>query len=681
MSILPEISLAFLLLAINITLVGAVLALSIVIGFRLAQTAHPRIRYVIAVAAFFLSILLPVWATFGFNGEQKTPIVFVAENSERESPGKYFSASLSSQIESPDENLPQTAPVSTENLTDYFPKFVITAPLSIGLLLLWASVSFLLLGRELTGYARLANRRRKWRHADIEVLNKIEFPAGVPLYLSVADGPFAVGILRQAVVFPARLLADLPSESVKSIARHELNHVHWRDPWVNAILRLIRAIFWFSPPLWYLERVVRLEREAAADFAAIVSRKDVTGFNAAAADYTMTLVSVARWSANSVQQRDFNFAATGIGNQTGLENRVRRLLKSSEKPVRFHLAFAGLVLLGGVFSTPFLPVASQSLPIVLDNIEISEEDNFARQMTNQSARYSDSDFVSQNNESEMPVINSVFVNQTQLPLIQQSDSVISETQQPEGNVEVMSTSQSIQFGNENGFAAASEDITGQTNFTAEQQAAIRKYAVTQQYVEELAADGYENLPIDTLIDMKRLAVSASFIREMAVEGYENLSTELLIDYRRHAVSPAYIREMRTHGYDNLSPQMLLDFKRNAVSTSYIEEMAVLGYRNLPARIIIEFRQQAVSPVFIKEMKELVSGNISAIELINMRKQALTRKFIEELGALGYDGLTANQLINMRANGVTTAFIEKMKARDSKNYSINDLISMRGLGER
>lgn len=469
MSFLPEISLAFLLLAINITLVGAVLALSIVAAFRLARIAHPRIRYVIAATAFFLSILLPVWVTLDSNGKQKTPIMFAAENSERESPGKYFSASLSSQSEPPNVDLPQTVPVSTENSTDYFPKFVITAPLSIGLLLLWVSVSFLLLGRELTGYARLANRRRKWRHADIEVLNKIEFPADVPLYLSETDGPFAVGILRQAVVFPARLLADLPSESVKSIARHELNHVHWRDPLVNAVLRLTRAIFWFSPPLWYLERVVRLEREAAADFAAIVSRKDVSGFNAAAADYTMTLVSVARWSANSVQKQGFNFAATEVGNQTGLENRVRRLLKSSEKPVRFHLAFAGLVLLAGVFSTPFLPVASQSLPVVLGNIEISGEDNFARQMTNQSARYSDSDFVSQNNESDMPAINSVFVNQTPLPPIQQSDSIVSETQQPEGNVEVVSTSQSIQFGNENGFAAASEDINGQTNLTAEQQ--------------------------------------------------------------------------------------------------------------------------------------------------------------------------------------------------------------------
>ncbi len=681
MSVLPEISLAFLLLAINITLVGTVLGLSIVVAFRLARTAHPRIRYIIAVTAFFLSILLPVWMTFGSNEEQKTPVVFATKNSERESRKEYFSTSLPSQIESPNQDLPQIAPVSTENSTHYFPKFVITAPLSMGLLLLWTAVSFLLLGRELVSYARLAMRRRKWQGADIETLNKIEFPADMRFYLSESDGPFAIGIFRQAIVFPTRLLADLPSESLKSIARHELSHVHWRDPLVNAVLRITRAIFWFSPPLWYLERVARLEREASADFAAIVSRKDESDFTTAAADYTMTLVSVAHWSANSVQQRDFNFAATEVGNQTGLENRVRRLLKSTEKPIRFNLAFAGFILLSGIFSTSFLPVASQSLPIVLDNTEINGEDNFARQITNQSAQYGDSKFVSENNESGMPVINHVFINQTPSPPIQQSDSVVSETQHPEANVEVASMSQSIQFRDENVSAATDDHIIGQANLTAEQQDAMSKYGITQEYIEELAALGYKNLSIDTLIDMKRLGVSGVFIREMAAEGYDNLSAELLISFRRDAVSPAYVREMRVYGYNNLSPQMLGDFKRHVVSTAYIEEMAALGYGNLPARTILGFRLQAVSAAFIKEMKELISGNITAIELLNMRKQALTRKFIEELDALGYDGLTANQLINLRANGVTTAFIEKMKARDSKNYSINDLISMRGQGER
>jgi|GEM_PF-3068602 len=708
MSILPNISLAALLLAINVTLVGIILALGVAAAFRIARNAHPRIRYVIAVSAFFLSILLPVWIMFASSERRETSFVFVAENSERGNVTQKFSKQSSPKIESSNPVLPETTSISPEHSAGYFPEFVVTPRHLISLLSLWAAGSILLLTREVWGLARLANKRRKWRLADIEALNKGGFRGVVPLYLSESEGPLVTGFFRQAVVFPACLLAELPAESIRSIARHELNHVRWRDPAINAVLRLARAVFWLSPPLWYLERVARLEREAAADFAAIFSQQNETDFKAAAADYAKTLMLVARWSADTVQKRAFGFAATEVGSRDGLENRVRRLFNFCEKPVRLRLVCAALVLLSGIFGASFMPVASQSFPIALGESEAIASDESAWQEKNESAKVNDSGFDSQSAANRMPLVFQVHVNQTRSTLERENDSDSPELPTPEGNTEVAGENPTFQIDEKSGVEASGKETSRQANLTIEQQDSIRKYGVTEGYIEELAAVGYKNLPVNTLIEMKKLGVSAAFVRQMADFGYGQLSSEELIDFRRHAVSPAYINEMKALGYGNLSSQLIIDFRRQAVSTAYINEMSAEGYGNLPASTLLDFRHFAVGAGYAREMKALFGNNVTAKQLIHLKNQnvsanwikevvslginrpsandaaamkihGITTDWIRDLYSLGFANLTINDLFTLRVHGITSPFIEKIRTRGIKNPTINELISLRREG--
>lgn len=652
MSAFPEMSLAALLLALNITLVGAVLGLCVYASFRLGRSAHPRFRYLSAVSASFLSILLPLCIAVDFSKVLKTEHVLFADKAEHVSltqSAEQWPAKVESLDALPaDEAASVRAQSTAVAPAHYFPALVIRPGLSMGLLALWGSVSVVLLGREILGYVRLVKRRREWRLADAETRSRLESNAPyVPIYLSETDGPFAAGILWQAIVFPARLVEALPAEATRSIMLHELNHVRWHDPALNVLMRLMRSVFWFSPALWQLEHAARLEREVAADFAALISRRDDPELKTAAGDYAKTLVQVARWSAASIPERGLGFAATEAGNHAGLENRVRRLFRLSEKYAPLRLACAVSVLLSGIFGAYVLARVSQSLPVTLDTDSSSDE--IVRLERAKVFGFNDTDFSPQASAIEAYKVLPTHRGQAQSPREPEASHNARSFVKTVINKEGALSNEPLQLSEENSLES-SYAKTDWANLMAEQWGLMRRYGVTVSYMEELAAAGYRNLPVDALIEMKKFAVSAAFIKEMASFGYGNLSSEDLISFRRHGVSASYINEMRAAGYGNLSTPMIIDFRREALST-----------------------------VYISEMRASIMGDISARQMVHLRRGGVTSGWIREISALGFRNLTANQLVAMRFQGVSVSFIQKMRERGYQNASIDELISLRTRG--
>jgi beta-lactamase regulating signal transducer with metallopeptidase domain len=682
-------------LAVNLTILGFPIAFVIFAAFKLTRFASPRLRYIISLAALLLAALLPTFATFNTVREHRLTSAISANVSENEEKTKGASKQNTdaSFIHTSDfiTVTPDTTPVQAVGVVDSFVNLATRTSLAVIFLTIWMSVGAILLCREISGHLYLLRRRKTWRLADKALLTKLNWSRKIPLYIAEHEGPCAVGFFRRAMVIPENLFDNLSLNEMHYVAQHELAHVKWRDPLVNSLLRIIRAVFWVSLPIWYLERVVRLEREAAADCEAILfSSSSSSNINAIAAEYASALITIAKQSAMQTKTWHSAAATTEINVQSNLENRINRLLAISSQPSRVRLFLAAVIIFAGIAGLIVIPIASQPL----DSL-ITKNDENKDLLNLQTSLNADAD-TSGSNISITNAIEAIF---------NKAVTFNKETNPPEAEREnkikeriTLAITEALP--QENNFLATESPphMLGYTviptppvpiatpivrsDLTEEQINQMQKYGVSPAYIEEMAALGYKNLSIDRLIDMKRLALSGSFIREMAAEGYENLSLELLLDYRRHAVNPAYIREMRSHGYDKLSPQMLDDFKGHGVSSAYIEEMASFGYRNLPARTILDFRKQSVNSAFIKEMRESVSGSISASELVDLKFHGVSQKFIDELSALGFAKLTANQLISMKIHGVTTAFVEKMKARGgSKNYSANDLISMRMNGER
>ena len=77
--------------------------------------------------------------------------------------------------------------------------------------------------------------------------------------------PLLIGIVRPLVLLPASAVCGYSPEQVEMIVLHELAHVRRWDNLVNLVQRLVEAVLFFHPSVWWLSRRVRLEREHCCD--------------------------------------------------------------------------------------------------------------------------------------------------------------------------------------------------------------------------------------------------------------------------------------------------------------------------------------------------------------------------------------------------------------------------------
>ena len=80
--------------------------------------------------------------------------------------------------------------------------------------------------------------------------------------------PVTAGVFRSAILFPSDW-SEWDDAKLEAILAHELSHVARRDPLTQFVSLLHRAIFWFSPLAWWLDRQLADLAEQASDEAAL----------------------------------------------------------------------------------------------------------------------------------------------------------------------------------------------------------------------------------------------------------------------------------------------------------------------------------------------------------------------------------------------------------------------------
>jgi beta-lactamase regulating signal transducer with metallopeptidase domain len=81
--------------------------------------------------------------------------------------------------------------------------------------------------------------------------------------------PAALGFFRPAIVFPADLFPQLSDDELRVILLHELAHLERRDDWTNLAQKIVKAVFFFHPAVWWIENRLTIEREMACDDAVV----------------------------------------------------------------------------------------------------------------------------------------------------------------------------------------------------------------------------------------------------------------------------------------------------------------------------------------------------------------------------------------------------------------------------
>lgn len=131
--------------------------------------------------------------------------------------------------------------------------------------------------------------------------------------------PVTVGFFRPVVIFPAHW-HQWSSSMLKVVMAHEQEHARRRDPLVQWLALLNRALFWFHPAAWWLERNLAALAEEACDDAVLSRGHDLY-------EYVDTLIDVARSVANSgARLKVSGMAMFG----RCLPQRIRQIMKGAQ---------------------------------------------------------------------------------------------------------------------------------------------------------------------------------------------------------------------------------------------------------------------------------------------------------------------------------------------------------------
>jgi beta-lactamase regulating signal transducer with metallopeptidase domain len=171
--------------------------------------------------------------------------------------------------------------------------------------------------------------------------------------------PTAIGFFKPAIVIPSWALQELSAVELNAVVLHELAHLRRWDDWTNLAQKILRALLFFHPAVWWIGRSLSLEREMACDDFVLASNPNPRA-------YAQCLVSVAE---KSFLHRSLSLAQAAVGRMRQTAQRVARILDADRrgatrvwKPALFLVAVFSAVCVISLPRTPKLVAFEEELP-------------------------------------------------------------------------------------------------------------------------------------------------------------------------------------------------------------------------------------------------------------------------------------------------------------------------------
>ncbi|WP_197454747.1 M56 family metallopeptidase [Stieleria varia] len=109
-----------------------------------------------------------------------------------------------------------------------------------------------------------------------------------------------VGFWKPVVLLPTSWLTTLPTDVLEAVIAHELAHIRRYDVWVNLLQRVVEALLFYHPAVWWLSNQIRLEREMCCDELAVDATDD-------RGNYAIALEQVGRLHVQGSRQLAMSF--------------------------------------------------------------------------------------------------------------------------------------------------------------------------------------------------------------------------------------------------------------------------------------------------------------------------------------------------------------------------------------
>jgi len=173
--------------------------------------------------------------------------------------------------------------------------------------------------------------------------------------------PVTVGALQTAILLPTNW-RNWDDAQLDAVIAHELSHVSRRDALTQYASLAHRAIFWFSPFAWWLDRHLAALAEQASDEAALASGTDRNEYAKTLLKFFETL----RTTPGRVRWKGVSMANGGQA-----EQRLERIL-AWKGPVPMALK-KSLIAAVAVLAVPVLYLAASARPATADASSSNQE--------------------------------------------------------------------------------------------------------------------------------------------------------------------------------------------------------------------------------------------------------------------------------------------------------------------
>lgn len=171
--------------------------------------------------------------------------------------------------------------------------------------------------------------------------------------------PTVVGLVKPVILVPGWVMQELSADELNQIVLHELAHLRRWDDWTNLAQKVVKALLFFHPAVWWIEQKMSLEREMACDDAVIAE-------TASPRAYAECLTHLAE---KTLIQRGVALAQAALGRIRQTSLRVAQILDKNRpasggawKPAAALVAGFAAICVVGISQAPRLVAFSDGQP-------------------------------------------------------------------------------------------------------------------------------------------------------------------------------------------------------------------------------------------------------------------------------------------------------------------------------
>ena len=207
---------------------------------------------------------------------------------------------------------------------DSGPVILVPGSWALYLFCMWVVIAIGALARVALGLWQIRWMREKCSEMDVACLDPLlqqvvadmsRRPVG--LYVSQSlRVPMATGFFKPMIVIPAWAMRELSTDELRVVLLHEAAHLRRWDDWTNLAQKVLRAVFFFHPLVWWIEGRLALEREMACDDLVVAQTSSPRA-------YAQCLVALAE---RSLGRRNLAFAQAAVNRMRHTSLRIQQIL-------------------------------------------------------------------------------------------------------------------------------------------------------------------------------------------------------------------------------------------------------------------------------------------------------------------------------------------------------------------